>query len=210
MRQPSPVEGELLGPQGSLSGSAFRLQDDKDLVPEFVNSEGLTCLVSVGAEADQNYQNYILRGESDRAAELAQGAARPGRKGSASLRAPGIPRPAFYLTASHRGRSRCSWGGRILAKLGKGVRSPWERGGLALWFSSSNVSRLPPGGELNEQPATRGGGWKEPQSSGEGPLLFLRKAAGSLQLSMFPGRVPSSCSPTHPLLGAVTKQEEAR
>lgn len=52
-------------PQGSLSGSAFRLQDDKDLVPEFVNSEGLTCLVSVGAEADQNYQNYILRGESD-------------------------------------------------------------------------------------------------------------------------------------------------
>lgn len=50
---------------GGASGSAFRLQDDKDLVPEFVNSEGLTCLVSVGAEADQNYQNYILRGESD-------------------------------------------------------------------------------------------------------------------------------------------------
>ncbi|XP_035680594.1 FH1/FH2 domain-containing protein 3-like isoform X14 [Branchiostoma floridae] len=36
-------------------------QDDKDLVHEFVNSEGLTCLIKVGAEADQNYQNYILR-----------------------------------------------------------------------------------------------------------------------------------------------------
>ncbi|KAG9341982.1 hypothetical protein JZ751_018299 [Albula glossodonta] len=38
------------------------LQDDKDLVPEFVNSEGLTCFIKVGAEADHNYQNYILRG----------------------------------------------------------------------------------------------------------------------------------------------------
>ncbi|KAL7978784.1 hypothetical protein Chor_013273 [Crotalus horridus] len=51
------------GPE--LRRSLFSLkqlfQDDKDLVPEFVNSEGLTCLVSVGAEADQNYQNYILR-----------------------------------------------------------------------------------------------------------------------------------------------------
>nr|XP_025045969.1 FH1/FH2 domain-containing protein 1 [Pelodiscus sinensis] len=37
------------------------LQEDKDLVPEFVNSEGLTCLIKVGAEADQNYQHYILR-----------------------------------------------------------------------------------------------------------------------------------------------------
>ncbi|XP_078256438.1 FH1/FH2 domain-containing protein 1 isoform X3 [Rhinoraja longicauda] len=36
-------------------------QDDKDLVPEFVNAEGLACLIKVGAEADQNYQNYILR-----------------------------------------------------------------------------------------------------------------------------------------------------
>ncbi|XP_019629381.1 PREDICTED: FH1/FH2 domain-containing protein 3-like isoform X11 [Branchiostoma belcheri] len=36
-------------------------QDDKDLVHEFVNSEGLTCLIKVGVEADQNYQNYILR-----------------------------------------------------------------------------------------------------------------------------------------------------
>ncbi|XDV39953.1 hypothetical protein PO909_009124 [Leuciscus waleckii] len=24
-------------------------------------AEGLTCLIKVGAEADQNYQNYILR-----------------------------------------------------------------------------------------------------------------------------------------------------
>ncbi|XP_053127423.1 FH1/FH2 domain-containing protein 1 isoform X2 [Hemicordylus capensis] len=51
------------GPE--LRRSLFSLkqlfQEDKDLVPEFVNSEGLTCLISVGAEADQNYQNYILR-----------------------------------------------------------------------------------------------------------------------------------------------------
>ena len=38
------------------------LQDDKDLVHEFVNNDGLDCLIKVGAEADQNYQNYILRG----------------------------------------------------------------------------------------------------------------------------------------------------
>lgn len=31
-------------------------------MPEFVNLDGLTCLINVGAEADQNYQNYILRG----------------------------------------------------------------------------------------------------------------------------------------------------
>ncbi|XP_041100674.1 FH1/FH2 domain-containing protein 3 isoform X15 [Polyodon spathula] len=36
-------------------------QDDKDLVHEFVVAEGLTCLIKVGADADQNYQNYILR-----------------------------------------------------------------------------------------------------------------------------------------------------
>uniref|UniRef100_A0A8C9DES4 Formin homology 2 domain containing 3 n=1 Tax=Prolemur simus TaxID=1328070 RepID=A0A8C9DES4_PROSS len=36
-------------------------QDDKDLVHEFVVAEGLTCLIKVGAEADQNHQNYILR-----------------------------------------------------------------------------------------------------------------------------------------------------
>lgn len=42
--------------------SALSLQDDKDLVHEFVVAEGLICLVKVGAEADQNYQNYILRG----------------------------------------------------------------------------------------------------------------------------------------------------
>jgi len=38
-------------------------QDDKDLVHEFVNHDGLECLIKVGSEADQNYQNYILRGE---------------------------------------------------------------------------------------------------------------------------------------------------
>ncbi|MEE6500063.1 hypothetical protein FKM82_003674 [Ascaphus truei] len=51
------------GPE--LRRSLFSLkqlfQEDKDLVPEFVISEGLTCLIKVGAEADQNYQNYILR-----------------------------------------------------------------------------------------------------------------------------------------------------
>ena len=39
------------------------LQDDKDLVHQFVNNDGLDCLIKVGSEADQNYQNYILRGE---------------------------------------------------------------------------------------------------------------------------------------------------
>lgn len=39
------------------------LQDDKDLVHEFVQNDGLACLIKVGSEADQNYQNYILRGK---------------------------------------------------------------------------------------------------------------------------------------------------
>ena len=38
-------------------------QDDKDLVHEFVSNDGLECLIKVGMEADQKYQNYILRGE---------------------------------------------------------------------------------------------------------------------------------------------------
>ncbi|XP_030649979.1 FH1/FH2 domain-containing protein 1 [Chanos chanos] len=57
---------KLYNSQGpELRRSLFSLkqlfQDDKDLVPEFVNSEGLTCFIKVGAEADHNYQNYILR-----------------------------------------------------------------------------------------------------------------------------------------------------
>uniref|UniRef100_A0A183IWC0 FHOD3 protein n=1 Tax=Soboliphyme baturini TaxID=241478 RepID=A0A183IWC0_9BILA len=36
-------------------------QDDKDLVHEFVQNDGLSCLIKVGTESDQNYQNYILR-----------------------------------------------------------------------------------------------------------------------------------------------------
>ncbi|KAI3384382.1 hypothetical protein SNEBB_002534, partial [Seison nebaliae] len=36
-------------------------QDDKDLVQEFVNRQGLECLIYVGKNADQNFQNYILR-----------------------------------------------------------------------------------------------------------------------------------------------------
>uniref|UniRef100_A0A8P4GL94 Formin homology 2 domain containing 1 n=1 Tax=Dicentrarchus labrax TaxID=13489 RepID=A0A8P4GL94_DICLA len=57
---------KLYNSQGpELRRSLFSLkqlfQDDKDLVPEFVASEGLTCFIKVGAEADHNYQNYILR-----------------------------------------------------------------------------------------------------------------------------------------------------
>uniref|UniRef100_A0A8C0G6Y6 Formin homology 2 domain containing 1 n=1 Tax=Chelonoidis abingdonii TaxID=106734 RepID=A0A8C0G6Y6_CHEAB len=57
---------KLYNSQGpELRRSLFSLkqlfQEDKDLVPEFMNLEGLTCLIKVGAEVDQNYQNYILR-----------------------------------------------------------------------------------------------------------------------------------------------------
>ncbi len=38
------------------------MKDDKDLVHEFVNNQGLQCLIEIGRAADQNYQNYILRG----------------------------------------------------------------------------------------------------------------------------------------------------
>ncbi|XP_074058650.1 FH1/FH2 domain-containing protein 1 isoform X3 [Macrotis lagotis] len=51
------------GPE--LRRSLFSLkqifQEDKDLVPEFVHLEGLSCLIRVGAAADHNYQSYILR-----------------------------------------------------------------------------------------------------------------------------------------------------
>ena len=39
-------------------------QDDKDLVHEFVSNDGLDCLIKVGNDADQNYQNYILKGDN--------------------------------------------------------------------------------------------------------------------------------------------------
>ncbi|KAI4888659.1 hypothetical protein NFI96_033826 [Prochilodus magdalenae] len=60
------AQEKLYNSQGpELRRSLFSLkqlfQDDKDLVPEFVNSDGLTCFIKVGAEADHNYQNYILR-----------------------------------------------------------------------------------------------------------------------------------------------------
>ncbi|VDP08745.1 unnamed protein product [Heligmosomoides polygyrus] len=48
-----------------LSVQAYRathLQDDRDLVPEFVQNGGLDCMVRLGRLADQNHQNYILRG----------------------------------------------------------------------------------------------------------------------------------------------------
>uniref|UniRef100_A0A914R2S7 Uncharacterized protein n=1 Tax=Parascaris equorum TaxID=6256 RepID=A0A914R2S7_PAREQ len=37
-------------------------QDDKDLVHEFVQNGGLQCMIKLGRMADQNHQNYILRG----------------------------------------------------------------------------------------------------------------------------------------------------
>ncbi|KAM5134514.1 FH1/FH2 domain-containing protein 1 isoform 3-T3 [Callospermophilus lateralis] len=57
---------KLYGSNGpELRRSLFSLkqifQEDKDLVPEFVHSEGLSCLIRVGAAADHNYQSYILR-----------------------------------------------------------------------------------------------------------------------------------------------------
>ncbi|CAD5207483.1 unnamed protein product [Bursaphelenchus okinawaensis] len=36
-------------------------QDDKDLVHEFVQNEGLDCLIKLGRESDQTHQNHILR-----------------------------------------------------------------------------------------------------------------------------------------------------
>ena len=33
---------------------------------EFVRNDGLACLIKVGSEADQNYQNYILRGKNSK------------------------------------------------------------------------------------------------------------------------------------------------
>ncbi|CAK9297765.1 unnamed protein product [Gordionus sp. m RMFG-2023] len=36
-------------------------QDDKDLVHEFILNDGLSCLIKIGMEGDQNHQNYILR-----------------------------------------------------------------------------------------------------------------------------------------------------
>ncbi|CAG0914218.1 unnamed protein product [Notodromas monacha] len=48
-----------------LSRALFSLkqifQDDKDLVHGFVENNGLECLIKIGSEMDQNYQNYILR-----------------------------------------------------------------------------------------------------------------------------------------------------
>ena len=58
------------------------LQDDKDLVHEFVNNDGLECLIKVGSEADQNYQNYILRGAYVRYYCLLVPSARPDSAGT--------------------------------------------------------------------------------------------------------------------------------
>lgn len=46
-----------------MKNESFRpFQEDKDLVHEFVQNDGLACLIRVGQCADQNFQNYILRG----------------------------------------------------------------------------------------------------------------------------------------------------
>ncbi|CAG9824324.1 unnamed protein product [Phaedon cochleariae] len=60
------AEEKLLTSEGrELRRALFSLkqifQEDKDLVHEFVQNDGLSCLIKVGSEADQNYQNYILR-----------------------------------------------------------------------------------------------------------------------------------------------------
>lgn len=60
------VSEQLLNSQGrDLRRALFSLkqifQEDKDLVHGFVGLGGLQCLVNVGSDADQNYQNYILR-----------------------------------------------------------------------------------------------------------------------------------------------------
>ncbi|KOX72614.1 FH1/FH2 domain-containing protein 3 [Melipona quadrifasciata] len=60
------VAEKLLNSEGrELRRALFSLkqifQEDKDLVHEFVQNDGLACLIKVGSEADQNYQNYILR-----------------------------------------------------------------------------------------------------------------------------------------------------
>uniref|UniRef100_A0A182NNK3 FH1/FH2 domain-containing protein 3 n=1 Tax=Anopheles dirus TaxID=7168 RepID=A0A182NNK3_9DIPT len=65
--RPVPHDGKkLLSSEGrELRRVLFSLkqifQEDKDLVHGFVAHGGLNCLVQIGSEADQNYQNYILR-----------------------------------------------------------------------------------------------------------------------------------------------------
>jgi hypothetical protein len=48
----------------------YFFKDDKDLVHEFVNNQGLQCLIKIGGAADQNYQNYILRGKQKKKEDL--------------------------------------------------------------------------------------------------------------------------------------------
>ncbi|BET03489.1 Hypothetical protein2 [Nesidiocoris tenuis] len=57
---------KLLNSEGrDLRRALFSLkqifQEDKDLVHEFVQKDGLACLIKVGSDVDQHYQNYILR-----------------------------------------------------------------------------------------------------------------------------------------------------
>lgn len=41
----------------------MHLQDDPDLATEFIEADGLECLLKVAINADQIHQNYILRGK---------------------------------------------------------------------------------------------------------------------------------------------------
>ncbi|XP_044734210.1 FH1/FH2 domain-containing protein 3 isoform X2 [Chrysoperla carnea] len=65
VRVHSIIEKLLNSESRELRRSLFSLkqifQEDKDLVHEFVQNDGLSCLIKVGTEIDQNYQNYILR-----------------------------------------------------------------------------------------------------------------------------------------------------
>uniref|UniRef100_A0A915I7X2 GBD/FH3 domain-containing protein n=1 Tax=Romanomermis culicivorax TaxID=13658 RepID=A0A915I7X2_ROMCU len=60
------ILGKLLNSKGKdLRRVLFSLkqifQDDKDLVHEFVQNDGLACLRRVNSDVEQTYQNYILR-----------------------------------------------------------------------------------------------------------------------------------------------------
>ncbi|XP_055631020.1 uncharacterized protein LOC129771424 isoform X2 [Toxorhynchites rutilus septentrionalis] len=65
VRVHSIIEKLLCSEGRELRRALFSLkqifQEDKDLVHGFVALGGLNCLVQIGNEADQNYQNYILR-----------------------------------------------------------------------------------------------------------------------------------------------------
>ncbi|EPY82250.1 hypothetical protein CB1_000669016 [Camelus ferus] len=99
-------------------------RDDKDLVHEFVVAEGLTCLIKVGAEADQNYQNYILREacasfDSHPQISILMGPT-PGMGNSTELRVGASPL-VYFLGHLDYGCSACHSAG-----VGKEKQPGWE------------------------------------------------------------------------------------